>query len=302
LAHHELLAATSLFAMGCMGMRHALDPDHVATVDGLTFGVLERSPRVAPLVGPLFALGHGLVVTLIAASVAVVGTHAPLPASAGAVVAWTPMALLLLVGGLNLHALLKPQDQDQAFTPVSWKAGFLPKSLRESSHPLMVLMIGVIFALMLDSVVAAAAWGLAAAASGGVPAALGAGLAFTGGMVLTAGLYGAAMVKLVTMAQGTAHAARARRAIGWFTVVLAIGIVAYAVGAHLFPAFAIDEETFEWLGLPLVGAFGLGWAGLWVAERRGRRDSPVAEPAAGAKATPGAAPRRRLRAIAMNLR
>lgn len=288
MAHHEMLAYSGLFAMGCMGMRHALDPDHVATVDGLTFGVLERSPRYAPLVGPLFALGHGLVVTAIAVGVAIVGSHAPLPAGASAFVAWTPMALLLLVGVLNLRALLR----NEPFKPVSWKAGFLPRSLRESSHPAMILLIGVIFALMLDSVVAAAAWGLAAAAQGGAPAALGAGLAFTGGMIVTAGMYGAAMVKLLTLAEGTAYAARCRRAIGWFTVALAFGIVGYAVTAHFLPAVAIDEETFEWLGLPLVAVFGVGYLALLGLERRGRATAAADPQPAQAQASRPAGKRR----------
>lgn len=46
-----------------LGMRHAVDPDHLTAIDGLC----RIRPRKAN--GVLFALGHGLVVTLLAAGV-----------------------------------------------------------------------------------------------------------------------------------------------------------------------------------------------------------------------------------------
>jgi high-affinity nickel-transport protein len=46
-----------------LGMRHAVDPDHLTAIDGLC----RIRPRKAT--GVLFALGHGLVVTLLAAGV-----------------------------------------------------------------------------------------------------------------------------------------------------------------------------------------------------------------------------------------
>lgn len=41
-----------------LGMRHGVDPDHLAAVDGLS------RVRPSPLKGFLFALGHGGIVTL----------------------------------------------------------------------------------------------------------------------------------------------------------------------------------------------------------------------------------------------
>ena len=68
-----------------LGMRHGVDPDHLAAVDGLS------RVRPSPLNGVLFALGHGGVVTLLA-----------FPA------ATLPAFLLLLVAALNLYRLLTP--------------------------------------------------------------------------------------------------------------------------------------------------------------------------------------------------
>ncbi len=273
MAHGELVAYTGLVAMAAFGMRHALDPEHVATIDGMTFSVRERRPALAPWVGPIFAAGHGAVVTAIAVVVGLLGQNLPMSATTAGLVMWAPVALLLLVGGLNLHALLRTDAAP--FKPVSFKAGLLPRRLRDAGHPAVVLATGVVFALMLDSVVQAAAWGLAASAHGGPTAALGAGIAFTAGMVVTSAIYGFAMCKVLAMSEGTRHAARCRRAIGWFTVTLAFGIVGYTVVSHFYPGLAIDEETFEWLGLPLVGVFGLGWAALALLERQQRRVAAV---------------------------
>ena len=50
-----------------LGMRHGLEPDHLAAVDGLTLRSQAASPRWAPWMGALFALGHGLCVLAIVA-------------------------------------------------------------------------------------------------------------------------------------------------------------------------------------------------------------------------------------------
>ena len=50
-----------------LGMRHGLEPDHLAAVDGLTLRSQAASPRWAPWMGALFALGHGVTVLAIVA-------------------------------------------------------------------------------------------------------------------------------------------------------------------------------------------------------------------------------------------
>ena len=44
-----------------MGMRHGLDADHLAAIDGLVRYNAQSRPRLARAAGVLFALGHGLV-------------------------------------------------------------------------------------------------------------------------------------------------------------------------------------------------------------------------------------------------
>ncbi|MEG1327200.1 MAG: hypothetical protein RSD99_20050, partial [Janthinobacterium sp.] len=50
-----------------LGMRHGLEPDHLAAVDGLTLRSQSVHARWAPWMGALFALGHGVTVLAIVA-------------------------------------------------------------------------------------------------------------------------------------------------------------------------------------------------------------------------------------------
>ncbi len=49
-----------------LGLKHGLDPDHLAAIDGLTRFNAARRPRLARWSGLLFSAGHGVVVTLVA--------------------------------------------------------------------------------------------------------------------------------------------------------------------------------------------------------------------------------------------
>ena len=56
-----------------LGLRHGLDPDHLAAIDGLTrAGTREGARRWC---GLFFALGHGVVITLVGLAVAIAATE-----------------------------------------------------------------------------------------------------------------------------------------------------------------------------------------------------------------------------------
>ena len=56
-----------------LGMRHGLDADHLAAIDGFTrIGSRQRQPY-ARYCGALFSLGHGLVVLAVAAIAGTLG-------------------------------------------------------------------------------------------------------------------------------------------------------------------------------------------------------------------------------------
>lgn len=89
-----------------LGMRHGVDPDHLAAIDGVS------RLRPSPWNGVLFALGHGAVVTLLAFPAAALLAQVDLEALHLSV--W----LLLLVAGVNLYRLLRPREEVPARLPI----------------------------------------------------------------------------------------------------------------------------------------------------------------------------------------
>lgn len=228
---HELVSMTGLALMFVLGLRHGFDPDHIAMIDSIAYRSLAERPHTAHWIGTLFALGHGLTVTVIAVALGSVAGGIAIPASVRGVLEWLPVALLLLVGSINLRTLLSKRE----FQVSGWKTRFVPKFLRNSSHPLAIFAVGVVFALVFDTATQAAAWGYAATAHGGIAMALLVGLMFTAGMVITDTLDGRLMVRLLRQISDRRDALRYRRKVGWFVVLLSYGIAFYSIVAHFFP-------------------------------------------------------------------
>lgn len=65
---HPLLLSTGLLAYG-FGLRHAVDADHIAAIDNVTRKLMQDGQRPVTI-GFYFAIGHSLVVLLVAAAVA----------------------------------------------------------------------------------------------------------------------------------------------------------------------------------------------------------------------------------------
>ena len=58
------LPASGMALFFLLGMRHGIEPDHIAAIDGLTLRAHDHHERHAPWTGSLFALGHGLAIAL----------------------------------------------------------------------------------------------------------------------------------------------------------------------------------------------------------------------------------------------
>jgi high-affinity nickel-transport protein len=262
----EAFSPTSgLALMFALGLRHGFDPDHIAMIDSMAYRILPARARLAPWVGTLFALGHGLAVTVIAVALGTFACVFELPVAARVLLDWLPTVLLVLVGTLNLRSLLERHD----YRPRGWKVRFVPARLRDSSHPLSILAVGMLFALVFDTATQAAAWGFAAAAGGGSGLALAAGLAFTAGMVVTDTADGRLMVRLLRRTSSPAGASAYRRWIGWGIVFMSYSMAAYEVGTWLRPEAALNDAAMTALGCALFVAALLAYG----VERR--RQSPI---------------------------
>jgi high-affinity nickel-transport protein len=87
-----------------LGLKHGLDPDHLAAIDGLTRFNAERRPRLSRWSGLLFSAGHGVVVTMVAVLVATVATEWRAPGWLENAGTWISIAFLTLLGVANLAA------------------------------------------------------------------------------------------------------------------------------------------------------------------------------------------------------
>lgn len=224
--NHPILLGLGVLAFG-FGLRHAVDPDHIAAIDNTTRKLLHDGKR--PLgVGLFFSLGHSTVVfaltILVAFSVAFVHHNLPGFRAAGSVIGMSVSAIFLLaIAAINLLVL--------GDVVRSWR-----KAVRSGSHdeislqrhldnrgllarafrPLLRMVteswnmypIGFLFGLGFDTASEVGLLGLAAmTAAGGMPVwyILLLPLLFTAGMalvdttdgVLMLGAYGWAQVRPV---------------------------------------------------------------------------------------------------------
>mgnify|MGYP000849587425 CR=1 FL=1 len=241
----EWLSVSGLVLMFVLGLRHGLDPDHIACIDGLTWQALGRTSHRhhAAWIGTLFALGHGLLVTAIAAGVSLVSHKVSVPDWVAQVFDCIPTLLLVLVGTMNLRLLLRGKG---SFTPTGWKLKLIPAGLRRHGSPWSVVLIGVLFAAVFDTATQASAWGYVASnRGGGLAAAIAAGVVFTLGMVITDTLDGRIICSIDRRADGQTVARRYRSVLGWLIVAISYAVAAYNVATALMPSIELSDTAFS---------------------------------------------------------
>ena len=190
---------TSILALVlALGLRHGLDADHLAAIDGFA------RFRPSRWNGILFAVGHGVVVTALAAGVRQFLGDADLN--------WLSPWLFLAIAMANLWRLLGPGHSVARQSGPSWIA-------------LGPLTMGILLAIGFETASQLSALSLAQHVS---PLALGA--AFTLGMIVTDGMDGVLAAR-VQRSVG-ARAKIASRAIGWVVVAVSL-CYAFADFAHL---------------------------------------------------------------------
>lgn len=266
-----LISFSGLVLMFVLGLRHGLDPDHIACIDGLTWRALNHEHPHAHWIGTLFAIGHGLLVTVIAVGVSQLTDSISVPDTVVLIFGWIPTVLLLLVGTLNLRLLLRT---DSSFAPTGWKLKLIPQRLRNHSSPWAVVVIGVLFATVFDTATQASAWGYVASnKGGGLLAAFLAGIVFTVGMVITDTLDGRLICRISRGTDGPAEGKRFRRSLGWLIVAISYGVAAYNIGKAWLPAIELDDLAFSLAGFSLIAVMCLIWAWVWHSLRQRHRAS-----------------------------
>lgn len=250
------LAATvhlpSLTLMFLLGLRHGLDPDHIAMIDNMVFAAADRKSRIAPWTGTLFAFGHSLAFGVVALAVSGLAGALTPPEWFAGVVDGLVFAMLLVIGLTNLVRLLRPGQ----FRAAGWRSLILRQGAGIAKGPLSIFLTGALFGLVFDTVTQAAAWGAAATASGGLTATLALVLSFAAGMLIVDTLDSHIVARVLRSASHDG-VERFRRATGWLIVALSFGAAAYmAVTASTLLADAPDA-ILTGAGLATLAIFGV---------------------------------------------
>ena len=235
-----------------LGLKHGLDPDHLAAIDGFT-----RTTR-SRWCGLFFSLGHGLVVTLVGVAVAALAAAWQPPDWLEHSGAWISIGVLALLGGANLLAVLRtPVGQPVALVGV--RSRWLPARLAQTSHPAVIAAVGAAFAISFDTMSNAL---LFSAVRGALLAAV-LGLVFTLGMASTDALNGWWISRLVSAADR--RAATASRIISGAIATLCLTLAAYGAAKQAAPQLGAPLDAWA----PALGAATLAILLLaYVAARR----------------------------------
>lgn len=199
-----------------LGLRHGVDPDHLTAIDGLS--------RVRPraMNGVYFAIGHGLVVTLLAA-----GIGGMLAGHAAFLGPW----VLILIGTVNLYRILCPPTHSHCEAVTRRLIG----------RP---LVLGAILAAGFETSTQLSVLVLAANSS---PWLL--GLAFSAGMVIVDGLDG--YLAASTQSLAAAGSTNAKAASRWMGVPVVL--FSFGLGGTQLAGIEVDRASLP-LGIAMLVA------------------------------------------------
>jgi high-affinity nickel-transport protein len=271
---HTPLISTAILSW-TLGLRHALDADHISAIDLMTRRLIAAGQRPVT-VGMYFSLGHSTIVII--TSLVVAGTAAAVSSKfdsfsrIGGIIGTSVSAtFLLLLGIMNLYILYKlivqmrkliacePRTEHQEFKIQG--AGFLFNILKRIfkliDKPWKMYPLGVLFGLGFDTSSEIAILGISS-----IQASKGTSiwlillfpLLFTAGMCLLDTTDGALMMTLYTSTQ----LARDPIAICYYSIVLTVitVIVATVIGVVQFLNLALNVAEPEgrfWDGVERLG-------------------------------------------------
>lgn len=240
-----------------LGMKHGMDADHLATIDGLTrFNAAAGRTRLARLCGFLFSLGHGFVVCIVAVATSMLFKQGTVPAWMDDVGAWVSAFFLLLLGTLNLYAVFSTPSHEMV-QMVGIKGRWLGK-LKYAGNPVLIAMVGALFAFSFDTLSQAALFSTTAVQYGGVAYALLLAGCFMFGMMLTDAANGLWISHLLQRADATARAAS--RVMGVTVALLSLFVAALGLSRRFFPDAASWQEGRElFIGCAIIGVVALSF-------------------------------------------
>lgn len=183
-----------------LGVRHGFDLDHLATIDAVARTV--RDNRVlSKMVGCLFSLGHGLVVTLLSLIIGSGLMKAHTPQWLEGVGNWISIFFLCVFGFLNLWSVFQQTSGAAAF-PAGARSFLAKKILNEKISPGAIAVIGALFAFSFDTFSQIALFSISASMMSGWFFSGILGISFTVGMMVSDGLNGLLVSALIQRVDG----------------------------------------------------------------------------------------------------
>ncbi len=321
---HNLAAASSFAGAGTLayvlGVRHAVDADHIAAIDDTTRLMLQRGRRAVG-VGFFFAMGHSTVVLALALVVAVAAGAASqaqvdwvreVGSSVSVVVA---MSFLLLVAALNAlvlrgilrvwRGMTRGELDERELEVQLLNRGLMNRMLGGRARSLIrsswhMYPVGLLFGLGLETASEVTLLGLTAqTASGGALPLL---ATLTMPLLFAAGMSGLDTCDslIMTRVYSWAYRSPARKlyyniATTAMTVLVAVfiatvylaDVLAEHAGASFLAPYASLADHFELLGYVIVALFLAAWlaaAALWRFGGLARRHGGGAATAVGVNA------------------
>lgn len=246
--HSSIYALVSLAFV--LGMKHGMDADHLATIDGLTrVNAAAGRAGLARMCGLLFSVGHGCVVCVAAVSTSVLFQQGAIPSWMNDVGAWVSAFFLLMLGVVNLYAVFSTPAHEMV-KMVGIKARMLG-NLKHAGHPLLVALVGALFALSFDTLSQAVLFSATATQYGGVSYALLLACCFMSGMMVTDAANGLWISHLLRRADATARVAS--RIMGVTVGLLSLAVAALGLSRQFFPEVAAWQEGRELLiGIAII--------------------------------------------------
>jgi high-affinity nickel-transport protein len=271
-----------------LGLRHAVDADHIAAIDNTTRKLLQQGKQPVT-VGMWFSLGHSTIVIALTAAL-VLATRAVVNAvpafeSGGALVGtWISGVFLFIIGLVNVLIVLDVYKTfmslkagrltgaqlDDALSKNSFMNKTFGKLFKIVNEPWQIYPVGVLFGLGFDTATQIALIAISIGVSGSVPFSyvLIMPLLFTAGMVTIDASDGISM----RCAYGWAFLKPIRKIYYNLTITIISVLVAFAIGG-IEVAQVISSEVgltsgfwgwlsnldFETMGYAIIAIFLISW-------------------------------------------
>lgn len=183
---YAVLAGLGLMSY-VLGLRHAVDADHIAAIDNTTRKLLQQNKRPVT-VGMWFSLGHSTIVialtaALVVATRAVVGAVPGLATGGNIIGTWISGIFLMIIGFINVLIVLdvyrtfkglkegriKGDQLDDALNKNSFMGRTFGKLFAIVNEPWQIYPVGVLFGLGFDTATQVALIAISIGVAGSVP-------------------------------------------------------------------------------------------------------------------------------------